>query len=865
MRVAGTKRTTAVLIGGVLFAGVLVGCAGQSPPADLEPEITGPVPGQTAVASAGSTPSASEPSTPANPDPWPRQIPLATASVTVYQPQVESWKGNRLTFRSAVASKAHDSDQKIFGVIWGSAQTHVDRIDRMVTLEDFQLSRAHFPTLPDDGTELGNQIEQQLRTTVQTIGLDRLEASLAIAGDHETPFVAVLNTPPVIIVSEKPAVLIPIDGKPVWRGVPNTRFERVINTHAAIFREGDRAPCFLHLYDGWLTAATLEGPWTVAAEPPTGIDDAARELARKGQVDLVDGGKSKPAPSLAKGAPAIHVSEKPAELIVFQGKPDLEPIATTSLLWASNTTADVIVDSNDDRYYVLLSGRWFVANSLRGPWIYRSSKDLPTDFEKIPPGSPAGLVLASVAGTPQAAEAVIENSIPQTAVVQLENGPTFTAVYDGPPRLEEIPGTPFRYVVNSASPTLHLAEDSWYALRAGVWFVAPSANGPWTIATTLPEAIDSIPPSSPLYYVTYVEIYGSTTEIVDIGYTPGYLGTVVSPDGVVVYGTGYDYTAWVGEVYYAPPPTWDVMAQPVYNPAVGWSYGFAYGITTASVMYSWGAPIYYSSYYHGYPCCGSASADVYGHWGDTVTSGTRTVYSDSSGTVGEKASGSYTNTRTGTTGNYSANRSVNPYTGQAQRGYSRSIDTPGGATGNVSREGSYDAQSGERSYESNVSAEGRGGSSVDRQVDASYGSGGPSVDRSTTVDNARTGQTNTYSSGVGGNDHYASADGNVYRSNGSGGWQSQSASGGWQDARGDSSWADQEQQARSQGQSRLNGLQGGDWSGRSGGGFAGGGGGDWGSRAGGGGFGDRFGGGGFGGGGGLGGGGRFGGGGGRRR
>jgi hypothetical protein len=257
------------------------------------------------------------------------------------------------------------------------------------------------------------------------------------------------------------------------------------------------------------------------------------------------------------------------------------------------------------------------------------------------------------------------------------------------------------------------------------------------------------------------------------------------------------------------------MAQPVYNPAVGWSYGFALGLTTAAMLDSWGSPVYYSSYYHGYACCGSVSANVYRHWGNTVTSGTRTWFSKSNGTVGEKASGQYTNERTGTTGTYSAKRSVNPYTGQVQRGASRSFETTRGTTGNVERQGSYNAQTGDRNYDSSASVKGPGGSSVERNVQVSDSPGqAPSVDRTTTIDNARTGQTQTWSSGSGGNDHYAGADGNVYRSDGRGGWQSATAGGGWQAAAGDNAWADQERQARAQGQNRVNGMQGGDWGGR---------------------------------------------------
>ena len=55
-------------------------------------------------------------------------------------------------------------------------------------------------------------------------------------------------------------------------------------------------------------------------------------------------------------------------------------------------------------------------------------------------------MLPTVAGTPQAQEAVIENSIPQTATVPLKNGPKFTPNFDGPPQFAPVAGTPLTYV-----------------------------------------------------------------------------------------------------------------------------------------------------------------------------------------------------------------------------------------------------------------------------------------------------------------------------------------------------------------------------------------------------------------------------------
>ena len=39
------------------------------------------------------------------PDPWPRVIDLSNGQVLVYQPQINSWNGNQLDFRAALAIK----------------------------------------------------------------------------------------------------------------------------------------------------------------------------------------------------------------------------------------------------------------------------------------------------------------------------------------------------------------------------------------------------------------------------------------------------------------------------------------------------------------------------------------------------------------------------------------------------------------------------------------------------------------------------------------------------------------------------------------------------------------------------------------
>lgn len=744
-------------------------------------------------------------------DPWPRQFKVNNANVLVYQPQVDSWENNILSFRAVVSVTPNGSKQETLGVIWATARTQVNRVSRIVVLEDIKLTKSNFPTLPDQGASYMRALQQQSVPAQRTISLDRLQESLVVSGSVKPAPVQVNTAPPQIIVAYAPSILVSISGSPVVRPVPGSNFQRVINTEALVLQPQAGGDYYLHVYDGWMSANEITGPWSRTTTSPAGIDQVVTSVAKTGQIDLLDGGNMQPKPSLAKATPTIYVSQSPTEMLVFQGQPSFGPIAGTGLQWASNTTADVILETANGNYYILVAGRWYRAPALTsaGPWSYVASNTLPADFKRIPVNSPAGVVLASVAGTPQAQEALIANSIPQTATIQLVNGPKFTPVFDGAPQVQPIPNTSLSYVVNSPTPIIRVDANTYYALTAGVWFRAPTLTGPWVVATYVPPSIYTIPPSSRLYYVTYVKVYGATEKVVYVGYTPGYMGTVVSPDGVVVFGTGYTYQPWVGTVYYPVPVTYGVMAQPVYNPAVGMAFGFAMGVTAAAMTASYYHPIYYPVYYHpgyypyyGVPCCGSVSGNVYGQWGNTAYSGTRTYYNNYGGAYGTQASGTYTNYATGNTGTYQGGRSYNPYTGQAQAGYERTVNTPAGGSGTVERGETYNTATGRYSAGSSVSgtgAEGRefssqsgavsnpqtGQAGAGRQTTvtnpntgasktttsaAGAGPEGTGAGRQTTYTNPTTGKTETYGAAKVNNNYYADVNGNVYKNTGDG-WQ----------------------------------------------------------------------------------------------
>ena len=229
-------------------------------------------------------------------------------------------------------------------------------------------------------------MQKRFASDLKTISLDRLNASLALAG-IKPPTVAVQNNPPQVLVSYSPAILVPIDGAPVMKPAPNSsRFQRVINTRALILQGGFGNNYYIHVYDGWLSASSLAGPWSQVFMGPLEQNDAnaiAQQLSKDGTVDLLDGGpKANPKPTLASGVPTIYTTQAPTELIVFKGQPDFVPIVGTQLLWASNTTSDVLINTANNDYYALLAGRWFKAPATD------RSVDLRRRAIRCPPTSP---------------------------------------------------------------------------------------------------------------------------------------------------------------------------------------------------------------------------------------------------------------------------------------------------------------------------------------------------------------------------------------------------------------------------------------------------------------------------------------------
>ena len=523
---------------------------------------------------------------------WPREIKSGNTTFVVHQPQLDSWDGRNVEVLAAIEVKVEGRDKILYGAARAMAGANIDKSTRMIEFVDVKIVKAIFPSSPDNEESYLQILQDSVMPKVRQMSLDRFEAALTVMeAEHKFKAFPLKNDPPAIIHSEVPAILVYVDGPPSYRRIKYPGLTRVINARPLILRDSG-GKFYLHLFDGWMEAMAFAGPWKVCKKPPEILAAAMKDAIESGQVDLLEGKadpeSNLPPPSLStKPVPVVYIATTPTELIVTEGAPKFVPIPGTALTYAENTTGHVFKDTQEGKLYVLISGRWFRSASATGPWEFVPGGKLPADFSKIPDDSPKENVKASIPGTQQALEAVIAAHIPQTATVSRSDVQLNPPQFDGEPQFKPLEDTPLQYVANTATPIILIDAKTYYAVENGVWFKASSVTGPWIVADSVPGIIYEIPPSAPLHYVTYVKIYGSTATTVDVGYTPGYYGTVVTQGSgyVVMYGTGYTYTPWVGTTWFGPPVTYGCGSSITYTPWNGWAVSFGFG-------WSWGYPMY---------------------------------------------------------------------------------------------------------------------------------------------------------------------------------------------------------------------------------------------------------------------------------
>jgi hypothetical protein len=682
-----------------------------------------PPPSPAITGTAGRFGSENAPAQAADIDPgWPRQFTNDGGTLLTFQPQVDEWKDfKEIRWRMALTITPAGK-KEVIGAASMRGLTDVDNEKRLVTLHDITLERANFPSL--DAAESANmqQLLGKFLPQEVTVSLDRIAACTPKPDTFKT--VTMNNDPPVILVAYKPTVLVDVDGDPVYVPVKNTALEYVLNTAWPLFRAKEDSRHYVLVGELWMTAPKLEGPWSQATALPTDMTAMLQDDHWSQLKQFIPLKPAKP----GSVAPEIRFSAKPAEVILFEGTPAYTPIPGTQLSYATNT-ANIVFQYAKTQVYFLTAGRWFSAASLDGPWTFASAS-LPEDFAKIPRDSQASQVLASVPGTEEAKDAVLMAQIPTRAVVDpAAAAAKAKVVYDGEPKFSPIEGSSVSYAVNTSEKVLKVG-DAYYLCLDGVWFDASGPNGPWETAKSVPDEIYKIPPSSPVYNVTYVQQTTTPDGSIEASYTAGYTGTMVMGTSVgfsVVYSTGYYYPPYIG--YYA-----------------GWAYPY-YPYYYAR-PYAYGAAGYYNSATGAY----GFSQTVWGPYGSATRAARYNPYTGTYARAGSVAT---------PYGRASAGSAYNPYTGAG------AVTRQGSNA--YSQWGSSVVSKGGRSAYTQHYSDARG------SVGAIQGSGGGAA-----IGGSRNGGSSGFVGKTRNGDMYAGRDGNVYRNSGNG-WQ-KFDNGGWNSA-----------------------------------------------------------------------------------
>ena len=476
---------------------------------------------------------------------WPRTYHHGSATLVLYQPQVDSWKSYaKIRFRAAFSLATTTGGPLHYGVLAVEADTTVDHESWMVMMTNLDLA-IRFPGLAADQADSLKATVRACLPQKKSLDISLDEVVACRPKNMHVRKADISLAPPPIYYSDVPAILVTYIGQPKFKPIGTTGLMFAVNTNWVVLMDTTTGRYFLLHGKSWLTSPDpLKGPWTAAQELPGGF----ASLPAGKEWDHV---RQNVPGVMAMHVPRVIATTKPAELIVTVGPPDYTPIPGTRLMYVSNPTMPLFLDLEDNSYYFLDAGRWFKAAHLTGPWT-AASTSLPAEFAKIPPDGPMGSVLASVPGTAEAQDAVLLAQVPHKATVKIADA-KLKVSYQGKPKFAPIAGTTMKYATNTAYQVV-LADGNYYCCYKAVWFMAPAAAGPWVVCTQVPAVIYTIPATSPVYNVTYVKVYSATPQTVVVGYTAGYSGEYVAATGALMFGAGMIVGAALDDHWYCAPP-----------------------------------------------------------------------------------------------------------------------------------------------------------------------------------------------------------------------------------------------------------------------------------------------------------------------
>ena len=278
---------------------------------------------------------------------WPKDVTLSSGGkVTIYQPQPESFSGNKITGRAAVSIRKTAKDEPIFGAIFYTAIITTDKNSRMAELESLDVTNAKFSGVEDKNQvdQLATAIEKDATNWKLQISLDKLIASIK-EDNNSLNNDQFKNDPPKIIYRNKPTSLVVLDGEPKIQKDKDLDAEKVVNSPNLIFKEGNQWNMFVGGI--WYKSNSIMDGWkqnTALSAKVKSVNDQIKKQEKENN----DGKDISEQPIVTD----IVVVTEPTELLQTKGEADYKTIQNTSLLYVSNTSNEIFKDINSQKTYV---------------------------------------------------------------------------------------------------------------------------------------------------------------------------------------------------------------------------------------------------------------------------------------------------------------------------------------------------------------------------------------------------------------------------------------------------------------------------------------------------------------------------------
>jgi hypothetical protein len=214
-------------------------------------------------------------------------------------------------------------------------------------------------------------------------------AALADSSGYQDPQQPVQAGDVEIVTATDPTELIWTSGPEQLGVISNTGLLYVANTDSDVFVTIDTRQYYVLLSGRWYTSPGHDGPWAFVS-PDQLPDDFHRIPPDSPKADVLvsipgtQAADDAVADSYVPQTAAVDVNQFEQPPVAYDGDPDFEPIEGTSLSYAVNTDASVVLVGG--QYYCCHDAVWYSGGGPGGPW--QIATYVPAEIYTIPPSCP---------------------------------------------------------------------------------------------------------------------------------------------------------------------------------------------------------------------------------------------------------------------------------------------------------------------------------------------------------------------------------------------------------------------------------------------------------------------------------------------